>query len=73
MTEPTVYDVVDKVVIMDPDAPLWAQELASNQMEMTAILATIMAKFDSVAGEVKPVIDSLSGNPMFRMFVGKGK
>ena len=70
-SETEVYDVLEGIVLADPDAPLWAQELAIKQSEMTATLTAILARFDSMAGEVKPVIYALSQNPMFKMFVGK--
>lgn len=43
------------------------------QNGMQATLDAILAKFQEIGAEVKPVVDALSGNPMFKMFVGKSK
>ena len=64
------YDIQFSTVEDTP--PLWASELQRSVNEVLATQTAIRETFDKVAAEVSPVIDSLSSNAMFKMFMGKG-
>lgn len=62
------------------DAPDWAQTLntnlgavASSVNQIGAAMTNVDNTFTAIRDQVGPVVDSLSGNPMFRMLVGGSK
>lgn len=48
-------------------SPLCIEDIAIKQDQMQATLDAILAKFDEVANEIKPLIDQLSNHPMAKM------
>lgn len=51
----------------DSSAPTDLERILEGQERMQATLDTILLKFEEVAGEVKPMIDTISKHPMVRM------
>jgi hypothetical protein len=56
----------------DTVIPQWATDLAANQVAMQQTLDEILAKFDEMAGEIKPTLDAVLTHPFARM-LGLGK
>jgi hypothetical protein len=61
MTEPTPLQLLPA-----PPQPTNAEVLARVEQLQTTLDA-ILAKFNEIAGEIKPMIDTVSNHPMMRM------
>lgn len=52
------------------DAPEWAKVLNENIGQVMSTMNRTMVLVDGVTQEVSPLVNSLSKNPMFKMFAG---
>ncbi len=43
------------------------QDVLDAQVKMQATLDAILAKFENVAGDIKPMIDQLASHPLMKM------
>ena len=58
---------VDPLPLEDPDAPMWAQELANKQNDLQATLAGILDTVSRMHDQVTPMIEKISNHPMLKM------
>ena len=58
-------------VPLPDDAPDWARVLYDQQVQIMQTMNATMQIIDAAAEEVKPIVESISSHPMFKMFGGR--